>query len=115
MEFSFKRSEYKDFPVFGLQGRLMEKAQATTLLQEMDETIKGGKNKIILDLSGMDYMNSSGLNTFINILTKARNSSGEVVLAAVSAKVNDLFLITKLNTLFRIEKDLESAANVLNN
>jgi anti-sigma B factor antagonist len=61
----------------------------------------------------MDYMNSSGLNVLVNILTKARSHSGEVVVSNVSGKVKELFLITKLNTLFQVTESLEEAEKVL--
>jgi len=49
----------------------------------------------------------------VNILTKARSHSGEVVISNVSGKVKELFLITKLNTLFQVTESLEEAEKVL--
>jgi len=60
-------------------------------------------------MSGMDYMNSSGLNVLVNILTKARNQHGEVVICNLSKKIQELFLITKLNTLFQVTTDVTEA------
>jgi anti-anti-sigma factor len=47
-------------------------------------------------------MNSSGLNTLIQLLTKARVAGGEAVLFNLNKKINELILITKLHTLFKI-------------
>jgi len=47
-------------------------------------------------------MNSSGLNTLIQLLTKARVAGGEAVLYNMNKKINELILITKLHTLFKI-------------
>ncbi|MFN3341654.1 MAG: STAS domain-containing protein [Flavobacteriales bacterium] len=109
MEFSYKLSEQKPVVTATLSGRLMDKQSAQPLLDSLDEYIKSGSNRIILDMSGMDYMNSSGLNVLVNILTKARNQHGEVVICNLSKKIQELFLITKLNTLFQVTTDVTEA------
>lgn len=114
MEFAYTLSENGAVILAELKGRLMDKSQSADLLTRLDEHIKGGKNKIILDLAGMDYMNSSGLNVLVNILTKARSNHGEVVVCNVSKKIEELFIITKLNTLFHVAENREAALNELN-
>lgn len=58
-------------------------------------------------------MNSSGLNTLIQLLTKARVGGGEAVLFNLNKKINELILITKLNTLFKIVSTKEEAVKLL--
>ncbi len=113
MEFSYSIQVNGNIVKAELRGRLMDKLHATELIAELEKNIKEGHTKIILDLSKMDYMNSSGLNVLVNILTKARSHSGEVVISNVSGKVKELFLITKLNTLFQVTESLEEAEKVL--
>lgn len=113
MEFSYSLSVNNNIVLCQLKGRLMDKEQAAPMLAEIDRQVAENNNKIILDLSGVDYMNSSGLNILVNILTKARSKNGEVVICNLSAKVKELFIITKLNTLFHVSDDLAAAETML--
>ena len=58
-------------------------------------------------------MNSSGLNVLIQLLTKTRTSGGESVICNVNKKVNDLLVITKLNTLFKVADSKDDAVKML--
>ena len=91
----------------------MNKNQIDDLLNELDFYFNEGDNKVIIDLSEMKYMNSTGLGILINIFTKVRNIGGEVVLVNIPEKINKLLLITKLNSIFNIENTLEDAKKVL--
>lgn len=114
MEFSFKHHSKDKLQIAELSGRIMDKSQCADLLHLLEEGIANGQNLIILEMSKVDYMNSSGLNVLVNILTKARNKNGEVVIASLADKVKQLFLITKLNTLFSITDSVEEAEKLLN-
>lgn len=113
MEFSFAIREKDSMQIAELKGRLMDKNQCQDLLDKIDAGIKNGKTFVILEMGKVEYMNSSGLNVMVNILTKARGKNGEVVIAALSQKVKELFLITKLNTLFSVVDTVELAEELL--
>ena len=113
MEFSFKHEIKDHIQIAHLSGRIMDKSQCSDLLEKLEAGIADGQNLIILEMSKVDYMNSSGLNVMVNILTKARNKNGEVVIASLGEKVKQLFLITKLNTLFAVVDSVEEAENHL--
>jgi anti-sigma B factor antagonist len=86
-----------------LIGTLMEKGEAESLFRETEQLIEEGKFHFVLDLSRLEYINSSGLGVFITLLTRARKRGGEVVVSKVSKKVKELFIITKLNSLFGMQ------------
>lgn len=109
MNFSYKSEEDNGIVKLIFTGRLMEKSQAADLLKYVDSCINKKLNKFIIQLSNIEYMNSSGLNIMVNILTKARNAGGEVIISNVSKKIQELFIITKLNTLFTIFDTIEEA------
>lgn len=113
MLFNFSISERTNCIILSLEGELIEKNQATDLLKKVDELVAGGKTKIAINLANLKYMNSSGLNTMIQLLTKARNDGGEVVICNMNKKINELLLITKLNTLFKVVETEEEAVAIL--
>lgn len=77
--------------------------------KSFDQLIKDKKDKVIISFKDVDYVDSSGLATLVEILKKLRSYGGKLKLTNFSAKVLGLFEITKLNKLFDILDD-EAAA-----
>lgn len=96
-----------------LSGELIDRNQATKLVEEIDDLLESGELKYVFDLSEMRYINSSGLNVLIQVLTKARRHGGEAIVANVSKKVNELLIITKLNTVFTVTDSVDKAISKL--
>lgn len=113
MSFSFEIKKDEELILISLKGNLMGKQQVESLLEEIDFFFNEGLKKIIIDLSEMEYMNSTGLNVLINIFTQARNKGGEVIITNIPEKINQLLIITKLNSIFNIEKTVEAAKKIL--
>ena len=113
MVFEYNISEENNCQLVKLSGELIDKHQAIDLIKSIDELLELNKIKWAIDLSGLKYMNSSGLNVLIQILTKTRNKGGESVIYNVSKKVNELLIITKLNTLFKVSGTKEEALSKL--
>jgi len=113
MSFSFEIKKDNELIFISLQGNLMNKQQIQGLLDEIDFFFNEGLKIIIIDLSDMQYMNSTGLSVLVNIFTQARSKGGEVVIANIPEKINQLLIITKLNSIFNIEETVEEAKKVL--
>jgi anti-sigma B factor antagonist len=114
MSFNFDTENGPDSTIISLEGKLMEKDQALELLDCVEDNLADDINRFIINLSKLEYMNSSGLNVLVNMLTKARSNGGEVIIANVSDKVNQLLIITKLNTVFSVAASIEEAEKMLN-
>jgi anti-sigma B factor antagonist len=102
MVFNFSIEKHEQHAVISLSGSLIERGQADPLIKQAEALVQDGIIKWAIDLEQLSYMNSSGLNTLIQLLTKARNAGGEAVLYHMNKKINELMLITKLHTLFKI-------------
>ena len=113
MILNFNITEENNIQILVLTGELIDKNQATEFLSSVDELLESGKNKLVIDLAGLKYINSSGLNVLIQLLTKTRTAGGDSVICNVSKKVNELLIITKLNTLFKVADDKEAALKML--
>lgn len=113
MSFSFHIKKENNVLIIALNGSLNNKQQAENLLEEIDFYFNEGVNSIILDLTEMEYMNSSGLGIFISILTQTRNRNGEVVIINIPKKINQLLVITKLNSVFSIAHNIEEAKQLV--
>lgn len=109
MTFSYSTSHQGGMTIFKLEGEIIDKGQTTGLMEQIDTLISSGKKHIVLDLGGLRYMNSSGLNVLVNILTKTRNVGGDVSVCHLSDKVRSLLVVTKLDTIFHILPTVEEA------
>lgn len=113
MVLDYKLTEENSIQVLTISGELIDKNQATDMLKDIDVILETGKTKFIIDLGNLKYMNSSGLNVLIQLLTKTRNTGGESVIFNVNKKVNELLIITKLNTLFKVAESKQDALNLI--
>lgn len=113
MNFEFNITKLESYAIIKLSGELIERSQATSLLEKTEELVKENFTRLAIDLEQLKYMNSSGLNTLIQLLTKARVGGGEAVLYNMNKKINELILITKLHTLFKISETKEGAIKLL--
>ncbi len=82
------------------KGKIMGGPDATLLHDNLHEFIEQNKKKVVIDLSKVEWMNSTGLGILISGLTTLRNSGGELKLACVTEKIESLLTITKLITVF---------------
>ena len=85
-----------------LEGSIFGKEDATEVTELLEKEIENGNNQVLLDIEKLEYMNSTGINVLISYLTKCRNSGGELVIANVSPKVEQLLVITKLFSVFNV-------------
>lgn len=114
MSFEFEIKEHKNYVNIKLKGELIDKLQSQSLLEKVDEYIQNNIVNFTFNLSELKYLNSSGLNVLIQVFTKARNNNGDAVLYHLNKKINDLILITKLNTIFKIAENEKEAIKRLN-
>ena len=77
--------------------------------KSFDKIINDKIMKVIINLSGVSYIDSSGLATLVEVLKKTRNYGGKLRLSNLAAKVKSLFEITKLEKLFDIYDTEEEA------
>lgn len=85
-----------------LEGDLIGDDNGAKILEAVTAAIDKGIRIGIIDISGLRYINSSGIGVLITILTKFRNKEGEVYLMKPSESVQKLLVITKLNAIFQI-------------
>ncbi len=94
---------------------LLNEIENKEILKEIETLFQRGKNKFIIDLAKLDFMNSVGLNFLISMMTKSKDNGGALALANVSKQVTDLLHMTKLKEFFTISPNLEDAISIVNN
>jgi anti-sigma B factor antagonist len=110
MAFQYEISSINGLRLISLIGRLTEKEQSEELIAAFEELLSKGESMVLLELSTLEYVNSSGLNLLIGMLTKARNAGGELAICGVSDKVRQLLVMTRLDSIFKIYGSVETAS-----
>ena len=95
--------------VLTFKGDLLGEPDTTELRQRIANLVSNKVKHAVIDLGGVSYMNSSGLGAMISALTTMKNSGGNLSLARVGDKVQNLFIITKLVKIFDTHETVEQA------
>ena len=92
-----------------MSGRLVM-ADAPEARQRLESIIEQGSGKLIIDLSDVGFMDSSGLSVLISTFKQTRTKDGDVVLLNPSPAVRTLFELTRMQQVFDIVDDEAAAA-----
>jgi anti-sigma B factor antagonist len=79
------------------------------LRDKVRSLLQQGHKKLLLDLGGVSYMDSSGLGELVHVYATMKNKGGVLKLVRLTRRINDLLTITKLVTVFDTYDTEESA------
>jgi anti-sigma B factor antagonist len=99
----------KGISVLEPKGSLIGGDEIDELKVKARELLDQGKKNLIVDLGGVDYLNSSGIGALVSILTSYSNAGGKVKLCNLGKNVHNVFVITKLTSVFDVEETRENA------
>jgi len=94
-----------DVTVIDMEGRITLAEGSGTLRDLIRENIDRGHKKLVLNLAGINYMDSTGLGELVSGYRQVKSQGGELKLLNLNKKVSDLLQITKLYTIFDIHND----------
>lgn len=95
--------------IVDISGRIVLGEESAALRNLVCELLSQGHNKILFNLSDVNYIDSSGLGGLVGSFTSVRKQGGDLKLLNLTNKVHDLMQITRLYTVFDIMDD-EAAA-----
>lgn len=87
----------------------VDMARSPVLRKAITDTLKQKPAALVLDLSGVPYMDSSGLATMVEALQNARKGQTPLKLCGLTARVKSILEIARLNTVFTICENREQA------
>lgn len=82
---------------------------ANAVSEAINAALAGGRTAIVLDLSDVGFIDSTGLSVLLNGLRRITRARGRLALVCTSPTVLRLFAITKLDTTFDIVATREAA------
>ncbi len=95
--------------VVTLKGNVMGGPDGSKLHETLHELREQGKKNVVVDLSKVKFMNSSGLGMLISGLTTMRNAGGDLRLANVADRIQSLLVVTRLITVFKNYDSVDEA------
>jgi len=98
-----------DVTVIDATGRITLGEGASTFRDTVRDLAGKGNKKILLNLSDVTYIDSSGIGELVSGFTTVTNHGGVLKLLGLSKRVKDLLQITKLYTVFEVFDDESTA------
>jgi anti-sigma B factor antagonist len=83
--------------------------EESSSLRVLVKDLLSKSSQIVLDLGDVTYIDSGGLGTLASVYVSARKIGGDIRLARVGRRANEVLQITKLVTLFEVFDKTENA------
>jgi anti-sigma B factor antagonist len=83
----------------------LDAAAADRLRADLKSAVSEGSERLLLDMSAVKFIDSTGLGVIVTAMTTARNRGGSFALFALPAKVRTLVELTRLHLVFDIYAD----------
>jgi len=103
-----EKSGGEDYAIIALSGRL-NGASAPEFKQRIRQIVEGGKSRLILDMAGVTFIDSSGLSALISGLKAAREAGGFLRLASLGSQVAAVIKLMMLDRVFDVYADVDAA------
>lgn len=91
-----------DVTILDLEGKVTIGEGSVALRTAIRRLLGEGKNKILMNLGGVGYIDSSGIGELVSSFTAVNKEGGSLKLLNLTQKIQDLLAITKLLTVFDV-------------
>ena len=95
--------------IISLQGKITIGSGDTQLREVITNSVNAGKTNVLLDLSGVTTIDSSGIGELVGSYTTVANRGGKLKLLHLPAKLNELLHVTQLITVFEVYENEDEA------
>ena len=110
-ELNIRERQAGDVTILDMEGKITIGEGSVAVRSAVRRLIEEGKKKILLNLSGVGYVDSSGIGELVSSFTTINREGGQLKLLNLTQKIQDLLAITKLLTVFDVYEDESSALN----
>jgi anti-sigma B factor antagonist len=98
--------------VVRVEEKRIDASKAPTFKDEMARCIEAGQNQLVLDLSQVDFIDSSGLGALVSCL-KRLGPRGSLAVAGATGAVSRLFTLTRMDRVFALHPNVDKAVEQL--
>jgi anti-sigma B factor antagonist len=111
MSLEIEQRENEGVVVLELKGRITVGPGAGALREMVGALNATGVRNLVLELQGVDYIDSTGLGALVMCATTLRRNGGNIKLVHLNRRNIELLVMTKLATVFEIFADEQDAVN----
>jgi len=110
MALDIQESTQEGVAVITLKGRLTV-GESSGLREKVNELVTAKRFQVVMDLSALDYIDSTGLGNLVIYYTSLKKQGGALKLVNLNKRNVELLLLTKLHTVFEVFLDVKDAVN----
>ena len=92
-----------------LQHRYFSSDPPPTPIDKLPKLLQKGQKKLVLDITGLDYVDSSGIGMLVSCLTNAKKAGGELKLAGANPRIRRILAMTGVDTMMPMFDTLAAA------
>jgi anti-sigma B factor antagonist len=108
MDLGFEVDQRDGYTVLAVRGEV-DVYTAPRLRERLIELVSQGSHHIVVDLEGVDFLDSTGLGVLVGGLKRLRSHDGDMSLVCTQPRILKVFEITGLTKVFSIHESVESA------
>jgi anti-sigma B factor antagonist len=97
-------------PVLILEGSIYMGDDCRRMEKELEDLIAANQPRVILDFTGVMYLDSSGIGTLVKSLSKLKKAGGSMRLAGVQGMVEGVLKLTRVNTVIGLYPNVAAAS-----
>jgi anti-anti-sigma factor len=98
--------------IIAISGRL-DAASAPIAEGEINKALEGEQNRLLFDLSALEYLSSGGLRVILSAAKEIRKREGKVALAALTQYVYEIFEVSGFTAMLPIKDSVEEGLKEL--
>jgi anti-sigma B factor antagonist len=103
-------SEVYNAVVVSFKGKLLGGPDAQIFQNQISSFLEQGKKNIIIDMSDVKYVDSSGIGNIIKAFSTVKDAGGKLKLAGLTDKIKGVLNIVKLDRIFEQFPTVEEAS-----
>jgi anti-sigma B factor antagonist len=108
MDLGFEVDQRGRYTVLAVHGEV-DVYTAPRLRERLIELVSQGSHQVVVDLEGVDFLDSTGLGVLVGGLKRLRSHDGDMILVCTQPRILKVFEITGLTKVFSIHDSVESA------
>jgi anti-sigma B factor antagonist len=114
VKMEIKSRQLEDIVILAVTGRITLGEGNVMLREVVRDLADNGTRKVVLNLSEVNYIDSSGVGELVKTHTTIHNKGGQLKLSSLNKRVHDLLEMTRLSAVFDVHNDEASAIESFN-
>lgn len=104
-----ERSERDGFTILSIEGAVHLGESGRHVSEALRAELEQGAGHVLVEMSGIDYMDSTGIGELVGYLCRLSETSRKLVLVGPSDRIRKLLEVTRLDSQFRIYDSVDEA------